>query len=146
VGLESTVLDCTGPVPVVLRAGAITLEQLREVIPATQWLSPTITAPAKSPGLKYRHYSPQARVILITQPPEAAPAADAAYIGLSAPPHASAFKRHRICQSLEDYARSLFHFFRQCDEAGVKVIYCQAVAETGLGLALMDRLKRASHA
>jgi len=145
VGLESTVVDCTGPVPVVLRAGAITLEQLRKVMPATRLADPHLASPPKSPGLKYRHYSPRAQVLLVTRPQEARPSADAAYLGLEAPAQAASFRLHRICQNVEDYARSLFLFFRRCDEAGVKVIYCQTVTESGLGLALMDRLKRASH-
>lgn len=145
VGLESTVVDCTGLVPVVLRAGAITLEQLREVIPETQ--APVIhtAAQPKSPGLKYRHYSPQARVMIVTQPKEAITVEMSAYIGLERAAPETAFKLLRICQSVEDYARALFLFFRECDEAGVEIIYCQAVEETGLGLALMDRLRRAAY-
>ncbi len=144
VGLESTVVDCTGKRPLVLRAGAITLEQLREVIPETELAGTAAALRPRSPGLKYRHYAPQARVVLLAHPSEAIPAPDAAYIGLVAPPAGSGFKLLCLCQSLEDYARSLFLFFRHCDEAGVKVIYCQMVEEKGLGLALMDRLKRAS--
>lgn len=145
VGLESTVVDCTGLVPVVLRAGAITLEQLREVIPETQLAGlESITLP-KSPGLKYRHYSPHARVMIVTQPKEAIDVKTSAYIGLDAPAAETAFKRQRICQSVEDYARALFLFFRECDEGGVEAIFCQAVEEAGLGLALMDRIKRAAY-
>ena len=48
-------------------------------------------------------------------------------------------------QNLEEYAQRLFQFFRDCDAAGITVIYCEAVSETGLGLALMDRLRRAAH-
>lgn len=145
VGLESTVVDCTGLVPAVLRAGAITLEQLREVIPETQAPATHTTAQPKSPGLKYRHYSPHARVVIVTQPKDAVAAKTSAYIGLDALLPETVFKLQRICQSVEDYAHSLFLFFRECDEAGVEVIYCQAVEETGLGLALMDRLRRAAY-
>lgn len=149
IGLESSVVDCTGCVPILLRAGAITIEQLRAVIPVTRFGEhDATTIAARSPGLKHRHYSPQARVITVAQPSEAAPALDdAAYIGIDAPSSAAApksFKRLLICQSVEEYARSLFHFFRQCDEANVKVIYCQTVEEIGLGTALMDRIKRAA--
>jgi L-threonylcarbamoyladenylate synthase len=146
VGLESTVVDCTGLVPVVLRAGAITLEQLREVIPETQAPALHTAAQPRSPGLKYRHYSPRARVIIVEQPKDATAPSASAYIGLNAPPKEMAFKVRQICRSIEDYARSLFLFFRECDAAGVEIIYCQSVEETGLGLALMDRIQRASYA
>jgi len=144
VGLESTVIDCTGRAPVLLRAGAITLEELRAVVPATRLGSNDVTE-ARSPGLKHRHYSPTARVVVV-QSADAAPANDAAYIGIDAlsPAAAKIFSQVLVCRNIEEYARSLFHFFRRCDAAGVKIIYCQSVREDGLGLALMDRIKRAA--
>jgi L-threonylcarbamoyladenylate synthase len=142
VGLESTVVDCTDDVPIVLRAGAITLEQLQEVIPATRLAMPDVMAPARSPGLKYKHYAPHAQVVIVADVNAAIPATDAAFIGLHPPP--SAFQRIQLCANVEEYAQKLFQFFRDCDAAGVRVIYCETVSETGLGLALMDRIKRAS--
>ena len=116
VGLESTVVDCTGPAPVLLRAGAISLEELRLIVPATR-LRPDDATEARSPGLKHRHYSPVARVVVVAQPTDAAPANDAAYIGTDAPSPAAArlFSRVLVCRSVEEYARSLFHFFRRCE-------------------------------
>jgi L-threonylcarbamoyladenylate synthase len=49
-----------------------------------------------------------------------------------------------VCANAEAYARELFHFFRRCDAAGARRIACAAVPETGIGLALMDRLVRAA--
>ena len=146
VGLESTVVDCTGRAPTVLRAGAITLEELRLIVHATRLRTDDATE-ARSPGLKHRHYSPTARVVVVTQLADAAPAHDAAYIGLDAlsPAAAKIFSQVLVCRNIEEYARSLFHFFRRCDAAGVKTIYCQSVGEAGLGLALMDRINRAAH-
>jgi len=145
VGLESTVVDCTGRVPVLLRAGALSLEELRLIVPATR-LRPNDATEARSPGLRHRHYSPAARVVVVFQPTDAAPAPDAAYIGLDAPSPAAAkiFRRVLVCRNVEEYARSLFHFFRRCDADGVRIIYCQSVEEAGLGLALMDRINRAA--
>jgi L-threonylcarbamoyladenylate synthase len=146
VGLESTVVDCTGEVPVVLRAGAITLEQLQAVIPASRLAEPIEQSAPKSPGLKYRHYAPRAHVILVREPANAQGHAKAAYIGLSAPPAQATFDRVRLCANVAEYAHELFNFFRECDAAGVEEIVCEAVEERGLGLALMDRLKRAVQA
>jgi L-threonylcarbamoyladenylate synthase len=70
---------------------------------------------------------------------------DAAYIGLDAPPHVESFKRRRICRDVEEYAHSLFQFFRECDAERIETIFCQSVSEEGLGRALMDRLHRAAH-
>ncbi|MFO1520532.1 MAG: L-threonylcarbamoyladenylate synthase [Kiritimatiellia bacterium] len=138
-GLESTVVDCTGRVPVLLRAGAVTLEQLRKVAPSIRVAARNAALRARSPGQKYRHYAPAAVVTVI--PAGAPPPPCDAFIGLHAPPGAP--RRRRICADADAYARELFHFFRVCDAAGVRRIACEAVPETGIGLALMDRLRRA---
>ena len=65
IGLESTVVDCTSEIPLVLRSGAVTLEQLQKIIPETQIYQLQKNESPKSPGLKHRHYSPRAKVILM---------------------------------------------------------------------------------
>ena len=67
VGVESTVLDCTSEIPVILRPGGVTKEQLQEVvgeISSDPALTDTREAP-KSPGMKYRHYAPDAPLVLV---------------------------------------------------------------------------------
>lgn len=145
VGLESTVVDCTGRVPVVLRTGAVTLEQLRRIVSSTRLSGGESKGQPKSPGMKYRHYSPQARVIIVSQPAEIKSTARAAYIGIRSFGRSNDFLLHRICRTPQDYAHALFAFFRECDGAKISVIYCQSVEAKGIGLALMDRLQRASH-
>jgi L-threonylcarbamoyladenylate synthase len=144
-GLESTVVDCTGEFPIVLRTGAVTLEALRAVAPETTLGSGDASVETRSPGLKYRHYAPAARVEVVESPAQARTGKTTAYIGLSAEAHSEDFRLHCVCASLEEYAHNLYHFFRACDEAGIEVIYCEAVDQAGLGLALMDRLRRASY-
>ncbi len=145
VGLESTVVDCTGQRPVILRAGAITLEQLRRVIPETELADAEDVSAPKSPGMKYRHYAPRAKVVINPSPQHTIPADRAAYIGLEPPLQPEAFNRIIVCRNVEHYAHELFQFFRECDLEEVETIYCQAVSEEGLGLALMDRIRRAAH-
>src|SRR5690606_39229132 len=60
VGLESTVVDCTGAAPVVLRSGGVTLEALRGVVPETVLSGRHAPELARSPGTRYRHYAPVA--------------------------------------------------------------------------------------
>ena len=102
VGVESTVLDLTGPVPTVLRPGGVTLEELRRVIgrvefapgtseaaagpasaspaePASQRSSEPVAGPplaARSPGLRHRHYAPRARLVLVPPVPPAGAGTD----------------------------------------------------------------------
>ncbi len=141
IGIESTVVDCTSPVPMVLRTGGISLEQLQEVVPETSIYKPRGNEKPRSPGMKHRHYSPRAEVILV-EGVNAEPGEGVAFIGLQVP--SGNFGELKVCESLEEYARSVFAFFRDCDRHGIKTIYCQAVEESGIGLALMDRLKRAA--
>jgi L-threonylcarbamoyladenylate synthase len=140
-GLESTVVDCTGDAPVVLRSGAVTIEQLQTVVPETQILQGDSERQKRSPGLRHKHYAPRARVVLVNSPREISASLDAAFIGLDET--AANFKLKKICQNVAEYAHSLFAFFRDADRVGIAVIYCQTVAEFDLGRALMDRLRRA---
>jgi L-threonylcarbamoyladenylate synthase len=141
VGLESTVVDCTKETPLVLRVGAVALETLQRVVPETRIYQSNKTETLPSPGLKYRHYSPQARIVLIENA-DGILSDDAAYIGLTAPERS--FRLQKICPNIENYAHEVFAFFRQSDAANIKTIYCQIVPENNLGLALMDRLRRAA--
>ena len=142
VGLESTVVDCTNATPIILRAGAITLEQLRKIAPQIIIAQPNSTLAARSPGTRHKHYSPNAKVVLIKDFDEIKDAENAAFIGLRQPPHS--FEQQRLCADVTDYARNLFDFFRYCDAHNIKIIYCETVAPIDLGLALMDRLERSS--
>ncbi|NUN69881.1 MAG: threonylcarbamoyl-AMP synthase [Bacteroidetes bacterium] len=142
IGLESTVVDCTGPAPVILRAGGITLEELRQIVPSTRLQKQQSRVP-KSPGMKYRHYSPLAYVFIVSGMEETVPMKSSAYIGLHAS-RGAAFGLKKICRTEKEYARALFHFFRECDRKGIQTIYCEQVSESGIGLALMDRIRKAA--
>ncbi len=142
IGLESTVLDCTSEIPLVLRSGAITLEQLQKVEPKTRLYQIQKEETPRSPGLKHRHYSPRAKVILVGSNFKFQISNSSAFIGLNEP--RKKFDLIKVCKSIEDYAHSVFAFFRECDHENIKTIYCEKVKEKGIGLALMDRLKRAS--
>lgn len=154
VGLESTVVDCTGEQLVLLRAGAVSFEELAALVPVGGLIDGTDAAssdrgnPPKSPGMKYRHYSPRAEVIVIDllRPREHdwSPGPQAAWIGLRPPPHPEQFQRVALCPDSAAYAHRLFAFFRQCDAEGINRIFCQAVPLEGLGRAVMDRVRKAA--
>jgi L-threonylcarbamoyladenylate synthase len=143
IGLESTVVDCTSEAPVLLRKGAVSLADLQGVVSSITTLPASNEASLRSPGLRHRHYSPRARVIIGTplawgrQGP-----APAGYIGMTPPP--KPYAHTLVCDSLAEYAHSLFEFFRRCDRESIEIIYCESVVEEGIGAALMDRLRRAA--
>ncbi|MDQ3131562.1 MAG: L-threonylcarbamoyladenylate synthase [Acidobacteriota bacterium] len=143
IGLESTVIDCTSAVPLVLRSGAISLEDLRFIIPETELHQIKKDEIVRSPGLKHRHYSPSARVVLIQDLGfRIQDSGFKAFIGLKKPE--IEFDLIKICGSVEEYAREVFAFFRECDRKNIETIYSEIVKETGIGAALMDRLRRAA--
>ncbi|MCY7375160.1 MAG: threonylcarbamoyl-AMP synthase [Pyrinomonadaceae bacterium] len=141
IGLESTVVDCTSNAPLVLRSGAISLEDLQKIIPETRDYQIKKDESPKSPGLKHKHYAPRARVILVSDF-RFQISDSSAFIGLNEPP--PDFDLIKICRSVEEYAHEVFAFFRTCDRENITTIYCETVAENGIGAALTDRLKRAA--
>jgi len=144
IGLESTVVDCTGQVPVVLRSGAIGVEDIRQIVPQTEVFAGGETSVLASPGMRHKHYSPRAKVVIVRDASEAAEQGRSAFIGFEI--RSAHFDKVEVCASAEEYAHRLFAFFRECDSEGIDVIYCQEVEETGIGRALMDRLRRAAEA
>jgi len=141
-GLESTVVDVTTDVPTILRPGAVSLEEIRAVVPEAELVGAVPSVP-RSPGTKHRHYAPDAAVILVDHPQEADPGAIHGYIGIEPPAVPAAFACVCVVPDLEAYGRELFHFFRQCDARGCQKVFAQRVPEEGLGRAVMDRLTRA---
>lgn len=144
IGLESTIVDCSVTPPRLLRTGAVSLESLRELIPDIEMATTCKPGEApKSPGQKYRHYSPEAEIVLVELPPPALPVdLPTAWIGLSAPPE-GATKSLR-CRDADEYARVLFGFFRSCDTEGISRIFCELPSEEGIGRAIRDRLSKAA--
>ena len=142
-GLESTVIDCTGKHPVILRPGSITLEQIKKLDKNAVYQKNA--RKIKSPGQKYRHYSPKAIVKIITNYKLRITnkKTNAAFIGFNKK-FANGFEVVKICRTVEEYAKNLFSFFRECDELGIKTIYCEKVPEKGIGAAIMNRLKKAA--
>lgn len=142
VGLESTVVDCSGGTPLLLRSGAVSLEDLQRVVPEVKVYSPQAGERVRSPGLTHRHYSPKAEVLILEQGVGIANSESSGYIGLSTP--LGTFGLVVVCRDSSEYARSLFEFFRECDRRGLTRIYCESVEEAGIGRALMDRVRRAA--
>ena len=142
-GLESTVIDCTGKFPVILRPGSVTLEQIKKLDKNAVYQKKV--GKIKSPGQKYKHYAPKAIVKTITnyEVGITKKKTKSAFIGLNKK-YAKGFEVARICRSIEEYAKNLFSFFRECDEMGIKTIYCEKVPEKGIGAAIMNRLSKAA--
>jgi L-threonylcarbamoyladenylate synthase len=142
IGLESTVVDCTVDPPIVLRAGAVTVEALQECVDGTILIGQGEIEEARSPGMRHRHYSPSAHVVLSEDWRPDACDSTTAFIGLNQPDWSPDL--FYLAASVDEYASKVFEFFRECDRRGIERIVCQPVGESGIGIALMDRLRRAA--
>ena len=120
VGVESTVITLTEDVPTLLRPGGVTLEQLRAEIGEVK-VHPAVLKSlgkgmkASSPGMKYKHYSPKAEVILL-----------------------------RGSEDEVAHAHRLFTCLREADEDGYTRIYAHCPRAEGIGLAVYNRILRAA--
>ena len=142
-GVESTVVDARGEAPIVLREGSVTREMLGIVGPAED------ADYSASPGTRYRHYAPACRVELVATGDGVARAVALASsgrrVGLigfsSAPAPVAAIA---VVTDAEDLARRLYGALRDAEDDGLDVVVVEAVAETGIGRAVMDRLRKAA--
>lgn len=152
VGIESTVLDLTGPAPKVLRPGGITREQLEAVLGPVGLEAAAIAeaSPRAAPGMMARHYAPRARLELL--PPERLEGAALAHlaagrkpgllvIGASTPADALSI---RLPGDPAGYARGLYAALHDLD-AGADVILVEAPPALPAWEGVRDRLARGSH-
>jgi L-threonylcarbamoyladenylate synthase len=158
VGVESTIVTLASDPPRLLRPGGITLEQLRAVLGRVD-VDPAVMNPLPdgvrplSPGMKYKHYSPKANVVILDGD-------EKAYLdyvnGHNAPGVAAlcydgeekSLKVPAVCYGGErDYARQareLFEALRKLDEIGADTVYARCPPPEGVGLAVYNRLMRAA--
>ncbi|KAK3604917.1 hypothetical protein CHS0354_000580 [Potamilus streckersoni] len=144
-GIESTVVDCSdiNTPPTILRHGSVSEEELKAI--CSDIISTKINSKNKtvrSPGQKYKHYSPLAKVILLPRPP-ASLQTNEAFIGVSYFT-SKTLPTIMICKNVTEYAHNVFAFFRICDSLNIITIYCQIVEPVGIGRALMERLVKAA--
>ena len=151
VGLESTVLDLTGPAPLILRPGLVTPEEIEAALGQPVTYDPAITEPMdpksapRAPGMKYRHYAPRAEMIVFKGDPEVVvriieerrlqEKAAGKKVGTLLYGQA---EKHLI-------ARDFFSRLRQMDQTGVDLILAAAVStEDSVGFSIMNRMLKAA--
>jgi L-threonylcarbamoyladenylate synthase len=144
IGLESTVISLVNE-PVLLRPGRISKEQIEKEIGKIEIHKGVFNMikgneKAESPGLKYRHYSPKAKVILVTGK-------------YSKEKIKELFKQYRkenlkvkilACNNKKKLAKNLFSKFRECDKKNIDIILVNSINEKGIGMAIMNRLRKSA--
>ena len=144
IGLESTVMDITSNPPCILRQGSISLLEIQTVVPDVVLWDTKQKREVNSPGVRHRHYQPKAAVRIVVSPMDIDDSQKFAYIGIDPVHLANSDNLAITCRDLAEYGARVYEFFRHADRLGFEQIYCQAVPTTGLGAAIMDRLRRAS--
>lgn len=148
VGVESTIVDCSGDEVVVLRPGGVSVEVLEGVLGAPVARRAGPGAPA-APGTHSSHYKPLAQVVLAVTIDEALSRAAAAggRVGVLLPRATQVPDGLSLLVADEDpegYARVLYARLRRADELGLALLVAVPPAEQGLGAAVVDRLRRAA--
>ena len=159
IGVESTIVDVSGDVPAVLRPGAITMEMLKDVLGEVT-IDPAILGPMaegvrpKAPGMKYKHYAPNAEVTVVEGEKDAVQSkikelleqTEGKVTGVLTMYGAVYDKAVMLSagSTNKEYAKNLFAALREFDELGVEVVFAEFSEKDGYGLAVKNRLYKAA--
>ena len=138
VGVESTIIDCTGDMPKILRPGAIT-EEMIEHSTGLDVLNADGVAIRVS-GSLVSHYSPKATVVL-----DQSPAAGQGFIAMADVATAAGVIRLAAPTTHDEFARVLYSALRSADEQGLNTVVVAQPVGNGIAIAIRDRLKRSSY-
>ena len=164
IGIESTIVDVTTEVPVILRPGFITEKMLSEAIgrveidEVVKSLSPDKDLKPKAPGMKYRHYAPRGKMAIykgshskvVERINEEISKLEGKKTGVLATDETKSYYRADIIISLgsredgESIAHNLFDALRKFDDDDVEFIYSEGFDENKLGFAIMNRLHKSA--
>lgn len=146
-GIESTVIDVTSQPFLLLRAGAVSLEDLQNKGVILSFPN-KLEALKRSPGTRYKHYAPNALVVPFESKEELAEKIKSLNDKKSALIAVNLYRRHFdkiiVFKDLNEYARLLYATFRYLDALKIDVIFAELPENKGIGLAVRDRIIRAS--
>ena len=141
VGVESTIIDCTGDLPRILRPGAITEEMIKE----STGLSAIMTKNSEElesirvSGSLEKHYAPAAKVLL-----DQTPVAGQGFIATSRRVTPTGVTRLAAPKNTDEFARDLYTALRKADELGLQEVVVEQPQGDGIAIAIRDRLSRAA--
>jgi L-threonylcarbamoyladenylate synthase len=140
VGVESTIIDCTGPTPRILRPGGITVEMIKDSTGMTPLIPVDTNEVIRVSGSLEKHYSPAAQVILDT-----APIAGQGFIALADSKTPEGVIRLAEPKNVGEFARDLYAALRKADEMGLGEVVVEQPQGDDIAIAVRDRLRRASN-
>ena len=164
IGVESTIVDLTEDIPVILRPGYITRDMLLEVLGAVSedaaMMASLHDVAPKAPGMKYRHYAPKGNLTIVSGATDEV----IRYINGACKTAELAGKRTGVLCTSETkdryeadcikcvgtrsdestIAQSLYQMLRECDDEGLEVLFAESFSTEGIGQAIMNRLLKAA--
>lgn len=165
IGVESTIVDVTEAIPILLRPGAVTMEMLTQTVGQVR-VDPAILGPIstdvrpKAPGMKYRHYAPEADLTLVQGDAQKVAAEicrmaeerlrKGSRVAVICTDETKNLYASGIVKSVgsrekeETIAHNLYSVLRELDDIGVDYIYSESFSEHHLGQAIMNRLNKAA--
>ena len=166
IGLESSIIDLSGEVPMILRPGFITKEDFEQVVSEVEYDQAVLATKmqesvvAKAPGMKYRHYAPKGQITIVEGTPSLvvnkinALVAEQEAKGIrTAVLCAEETKAQYVCKhvfslgslkSEKEISAHLFAVLRSFDTEQMEVIYSESFEDTKLTKAIMNRLRKAA--
>jgi L-threonylcarbamoyladenylate synthase len=151
VGVESTIVAFTGGRPRLLRPGGVPIETIEALIGPVETVASASGDSPEAPGQLASHYAPRSRFVLLAGRDDPAravrPGERVGLLALTPPAEAGRFTAVEVLSptgDLREAAHRLFGAMRRLDAAGLERIVAEPVPETGLGRAIMDRLRRAA--
>lgn len=139
IGIESTIIDCTGDQPTILRNGAVTKADI-EIELGIEGLENRKDSKIKFSGSFEKHYAPKCKVIIDSQE-----IAGAGFLALSDVETPSGMVRLASPKTTEDFARILYSTFRAADQSGLVSMVVSEPKGEGLSVAIRERLEKAAH-
>ena len=139
VGVESTIIDCTGDTPKILRPGAITVEMIEQST-GLKVVGSVEVPMIRVSGSLDSHYAPAATVVL-----DQSPVAGQGFIAMADVVAADGVVRLAAPATHEEFARVLYAALRAADEQGLATVVVQQPQGDGIAIAIRDRLMRAAH-
>jgi L-threonylcarbamoyladenylate synthase len=138
VGVESTIIDCTGNVPKILRPGAITAQMITEST-GLEVVGVVEESAIRVSGSLEAHYAPAAKVVL-----DQSPVAGQGFIAMADVVAGIGVVRLAAPKTYEEFARVLYSALRAADEQGLETVVVEQPVGDGIAIAIRDRLKRAA--
>ncbi len=145
-GVESTIIDVTGSVPVLLRPGGLPVEDIEQILGEVR-KTPIKTKKPRSPGQLESHYAPHTPIQFLPKKQLISAGKKIGLLAFTPTQQSQVYDSVEVLTAtgdLREAATNLFSCLHRLDAAGLDIIYVEPVPEIGLGRAIMDRLRRAS--